>query len=233
MTVKTIDETIRETEKELKGLRNYPDSDLIKIIKEVGFECDLCGKCCTKQFNDHVFLLEKDVDAIRTIDPTLAVPAPYYEFCDQKGNFYVSGYSLRTKEDGSCALLENYRCTIYDRRPTICSLYPYMLHRETDEEGNLDWRQISGLDQHGNYHTEISDETSKTIATDTKAYEEAYLEQQIGFFRKIKEHFKNNGLRHVKSVYDRQIRAFEKGKEINVYVFHNNEFELCHISSKA
>lgn len=225
-----IDEMIRETEKELKALKKYPNDKLIEIIKEVGFECDLCGMCCTRQFNDHVFLLEKDVEAMKQIDASLITPAPYYEFCDQKGNFYVSGYSLRTKEDGSCVLLENNRCTIYEKRPTICRLYPYMLHRETDEEGNLDWRQISGLDQHGCYHGEITDEDAKEIASDIKGYEEAYLEQQIAFFRKVKEHFKKNGSRHVKSVYDRQMRAFEKGKEIVVYVFHNNGLELCRIS---
>jgi len=232
MTFKMIDEMIRETEKELKALKKYPDAKLIEIIKEVGFECDLCGMCCTRQFNDHVFLLEKDVEAMKQIDASLITPAPYYEFCDQKGNFYVSGYSLRTKEDGSCVLLENNRCTIYDKRPTICSLYPYMLHRETDEEGNLDWRQISGLDQHGCYHSEITDEDAKVIASDIKEYEEAYLEQQIAFFKKVKEHFKENGSKHVKSVYDRQMRAFEKGKEIVVYVFHNNVLELCHISKE-
>ncbi|NPE31418.1 YkgJ family cysteine cluster protein [Methanococcoides sp. SA1] len=227
-----IDEMIRETEKELKALKKYPDAKLIEIIKEVGFECDLCGMCCTRQFNDHVFLLEKDVEAMKQIDESLITPAPYYEFCDQKGNFYVSGYSLRTKEDGSCVLLENNRCTIYDKRPTICSLYPYMLHRETDEEGNLDWRQISGLDQHGCYHSEITDEDVKKIASDIKEYEEAYLEQQIAFFKKVKGHFKENGSKHVKSVYDRQMRSFEKGKEIPVYVFHNNELELCRISKE-
>lgn len=116
-----IEEMIRETEKELKALKKYPEAKLIEIIKEVGFECDLCGMCCTRQFNDHVFLLEKDVEAMKQIDASLITPAPYYEFCDQKGNFYVSGYSLKTKEDGSCVLLENNRCTIYDKRPTIAA----------------------------------------------------------------------------------------------------------------
>ncbi|SES62808.1 hypothetical protein SAMN04488587_0157 [Methanococcoides vulcani] len=230
MEVNSIDEQIKDTKKELEAMLAYPDEKLIDIIKEVGFECDLCARCCTKEFNDHVFLLDKDTEFIKSIDLGLIKPAPYYEFCDQNGRFYVSGYALRTKEDGSCVMLEGKRCTMYDRRLTICRLYPYMLHRETDEEGNLDWRQISGLNEHGCYHSEISEDEAEKIAADTKAYEEAYLRQQIRFFRKVRDHFKKNGLRHVKSTYDRKMRAFGRGEEIEVYVYYKDELELSRIS---
>lgn len=230
MDVTSIDEQIEDAKKELEAMLAYPDEKLVSIIREVGFECDMCARCCTKQFNDHVFLLDKDTEFIKSIDPNLITPAPYCEFCDQNGRFYVSGYALRTKEDGSCVMLEDKRCTIYDRRLTICRLYPYMLHRETDEEGNLDWRQISGLNEHGCYHSEISEDEAKGIAADTKAYEEAYLRQQIRFLEKVRDHFRKNGLRHVKSVYDRKMRAFAKGEEIEVYVFYKGELELLRIS---
>lgn len=228
--ITSIDQQIEDTKKELEEMLEYPDEKLIDIIREVGFECDLCGRCCTSEFNDHVFLLDKDTEVMKSIDPDLIEPAPYYEFCDQNGRFYVSGYALRTKEDGSCIMLENKRCTIYDRRFTICRLYPYMLHRETDDEGNLDWRQISGLNEHGCYHAEITENEAKVIAADTKAYEKAYLDQKIRFLRKIKEHFRKNKLRHVKSVYDKKMRAFNKGEDIEVCVFYKNEFELNRIS---
>lgn len=230
MEFNSIDEQIEDTKKELEEMLAYPDEKLIDIIKEVGFECDMCARCCTKEFNDHVFLLDKDTEFIKSIDPNLIKPAPYYEFCDQNGRFYVSGYALRTKEDGSCVMLENKRCNMYDRRLTICRLYPYMLHRETDDEGNLDWRQISGLNEHGCYHSEISDSEAEKIAADTKAYEEAYLRQQIRFLGKVRDHFKKNGLRHVKSIYDRKMRAFGKGEEIEVYVYYKDELELSRVS---
>ena len=221
----SIEDQITFFRGELTGVEKYSDDDLCSIIKEVGFECDFCGRCCTREFNDHVFLLEKDVHVIRDIDPDAIEPAPYPEYCDQNGHFYVSGYALRVKKDGSCIFLNEKRCSIYNKRPSICSLYPYMLNREADEGGNLEWRQISGLDEHGCYHSEISDEECESIKSDIKAYETAYLRQKIAFLNKIKEHFKKNKLRHVQGIYDREMRAYKKGKDIKVFVFFNNDFE--------
>ncbi|TGC10913.1 YkgJ family cysteine cluster protein [Methanolobus halotolerans] len=221
----SIDEQLSLARLELKELQDYPDEDLIATIKEVGFHCDLCARCCTQEFNDHVFLLEEDADIIRQIDPTKMEPAPYYELCDQKGNFYVSGYALKTKEDGSCTFLEGRRCTIYDRRPSICRLYPYMLHLEADEEGNVGWRQISGLNLHGCYHNDIRDEECKTIASDVKAYESSFLEQKIAFLEKARQHFTDKKLRHVQGVYDREMRRFNKGGNITVFVFYGKGFK--------
>lgn len=209
----------------------YPEDELIDIIKEVGFECDLCARCCTKEFNDHVYLLEKDAEVIKNIDPSAIEPAPYYEFCDQNGRFYVSGYALKTDADGSCIFLKDKRCQIYEERLTICRLYPYMLHREADEYGNIEWRQISGLNEHGCYHNDIGDEECTQIARQIKEYEAAYLEQVIGFLEKLDEHFKKNNLKHVQSIYDKQMRRFSKGEEIEVLVYHKNGFER-HLISK-
>lgn len=38
-----------------------------------------------------------------------------------------------------------------------------MLHREADEDGNVELRQIGGLNQHGLYHNDISEETCQEI----------------------------------------------------------------------
>ena len=137
--------------RERNGLFDYPAERLAGIIREVGFRCDCCARCCTRAFNGHVFLLDRDVAVVREIDPGAIEPAPDPEFCDQNGIFYVSGYALRAKDDaeGSCWFLDGGKCRIYDRRFSICRIYPYMLHREADEEGNIDWRQISGLEMHG------------------------------------------------------------------------------------
>jgi len=216
-------ETVSE---ELKGVQEYPMDKLVSIIQEVGFECDLCARCCTREFNDHVFLLTADTKRVKDISPDSLEPAPYYELCDQHGRFYVSGYALKAKEDGSCIFLDNNskRCSIYDKRPTICRLYPYMLHREPDEDGNVDWRQISGLDQHGYYHKDISDDEAAEIAGLIKSYETAYLQQLIGFYKKAQENFSKNKLKHVKGVYDREMRKFNKGGDITVFVLFNGEF---------
>lgn len=229
-----IETRLTEARKELAGVEGFPDPEFVGIIKELGFRCELCARCCTKEFNDHVFLLDADLAVIRQINPDSVTPAPYPEFCDQKGRFYVSGYALKTKPDGSCIFLENKRCKIYDRRPSICRVYPYMLHREADDSGRVGWRQISGLNEHGSYYSGLDDSECEEIARVTRAYEEAYLRQMIGFFEAVKIHFQKNGLKHVQSVYDRRIREFLKGKcELEVFVYYNGEFEKCDLKPHA
>ena len=106
---------------ELQDLKQFPDSEFISIIKELGFKCELCARCCTKEFNDHVFLLDSDLAVIRKIDPDAIIPAPYPEFCDQKGRFYVSGYALKTNSDGSCIFLNTYLKNVM-RKALRCQL---------------------------------------------------------------------------------------------------------------
>lgn len=221
----SVEEQILAARKELKDLLAYSDEQLCRIIKEVGFECDMCAKCCTNEFNDHVFLLDGEVTRIRKLAPDILKPAPYFEFCDNSGTFYVSGYALRTREDGSCIFLDSGRCRIYEERPMICRLYPYMLHREADESGKVDWRQISGLNEHGCYHSEISDEECSRIAALTKEYETAFLKHQIGFLETLGEHFRKHNLKHVQSIYDRMMRNMNKGQKVRVMVFCNGKFE--------
>jgi Fe-S-cluster containining protein len=193
-------------------------------------------------------LLDSDLAVIRKIDPDAITPASYPEFCDQKGRFYVSGYALKTNPDGSCIflnsifeecteegaeipiILENKRCKIYESRPLICRVYPHMLHREADKSGKIDWRMISGLNEHGSYHSELEDSECKAIAQETRAYEEAYLKQMIDFLEAVQAHFKKNGLKHVQRIYDRRMREFLKGdSELEVLVYSGNGFEKCNL----
>ncbi len=211
---------IRTLENEIKDVASFPDERYIEIIHEVGFECDRCGRCCTREFNDHVFLLDEDAESIIKIaGREFLRPAPYYEFCDNLGRFYVMGYALKDKAGGKCIFYTDGRCEHYAHRPAVCRIYPYMLHREEDEEGNIDFRQIGGLGEHGLYNSEIDGETCRETVKEVKKYEKDFLEQKLRFLRRIDEHFQKNNLRHSRHMYDRMMREFEKGKEIEVYVF--------------
>jgi len=212
---------------EQKSLLEYPSEKLAGIIHDIRFRCTSCAKCCTRAFNGHVFLLDKDVGIVRKIDPDAIEPAPDPEFCDQNGTFYVSGYALHAKDDetGSCWFLENGRCRIYDNRFSICRIYPYMLHREPDETGKVDWRQISGLDLHGAYDQEIPETDALVIARETKEFENAFLAQEIAFLEFIEEYFSQNHLRHVQKIYDDRMRAFAKGYPIRIMVFCDGALE--------
>ncbi|RPJ72638.1 MAG: YkgJ family cysteine cluster protein, partial [Alphaproteobacteria bacterium] len=72
-----IEVKLAEVRDELAGLMNFPDPEFVSIIKELGFKCELCARCCTKEFNDHVFLLDADLAIIKKIDPDAITPAPY------------------------------------------------------------------------------------------------------------------------------------------------------------
>jgi len=219
---------------ERNRLFEYTVDCLAGSIKDIGFRCTSCAKCCTRVFNGHVFLLDRDVTAVKAIDPSALEPAPAPEFCDQNGIFYVSGYALRTQDDdaGSCWFLENGMCRIYDRRLTICRIYPYMLHREPDESGDIDWRQFSGLDQHGEYGMVISDNESLDLARETKEYENAFLTQEIQFLEFIQEYFARHRLRHVQKVYDDQLRRYNRGSEITVMVYYDGVLEQHRIQNR-
>jgi len=226
------DDRIEELTEEIKSLADYPDEKYLQIVKEVGFECNLCGKCCTRDFNDHAFLLDTDAESIKNLDETALVPAPYYEFCDQNGVFYVSGYAIRSNKDGTCHFLTDGRCRIYEHRPQICRIYPYMLHREEDEDGIMDWRQISGLNRHGFYHAEIGDAEGRRITKEVKVYEAGFLKQELAFLEAIKEHFEKNGLKRSPMAYDRHMRLFERGGKVTVNVFDNGAFKQVKASKK-
>jgi Fe-S-cluster containining protein len=212
---------------ERNSLYDYPVERLAGIIREIGFTCTSCAKCCTRDFNGHVFLLDRDVASVRSIDPEALEPAPDPEFCDQNGTFYVSGYALKAHDDehGSCWFLREGRCRIYDQRFTICRIYPYMLHREPDEAGIVDWRQFAGIDLHGEYGKELPGEEALTIARETKEYENAFLTQEIKFLECIQEHFTRHKFRHVQKIYDDRMRTFAKGGMIRVMVYYNGGFE--------
>ena len=214
-----------DIEKEIKGIISFPEGQFTKIIREVGFECDRCGKCCTSEFNDHVFLLDEDAQRIIEFSGRECLrPAPYYDFCDNLGRFYVSGYALKNKPGGNCIFYTGGRCEIYNIRPLVCRIYPYMLHREADDDGNVEWRQISGLDQHGFYHGDIDDGTCKEIIKEVKKYESGFLEQKIRFLHAMRDFFGKHALRQSQQMYDSRMRDFGKGKEIEVYVFFKGIF---------
>ena len=224
-SVKGIEKKKGELEEELRLLDGYDIEELCSVIEDVGFSCTLCGRCCTNEFNGHVFLLDEDTEKARNIRPDAIVPAPYFELCDQNGNFYVSGYSLKSKENGDCIFLEGKRCTIYDNRFSICRIYPYMLHREHGDDGELTWRQISGLNEHGEYNTDIPDDECRRAAEETIAYETAFLQKELEFFSDALTLFSESGLKPVRKVYDAGIRAFNAGEPVTVFVHYKGAFE--------
>jgi Fe-S-cluster containining protein len=226
-----LQKRLSELEEERELLEEYSVDEYAEIVRETGFLCTCCGRCCTKAVNDHVFLLDEDVRRIRKAHPDVVVPAPYFEACDQNGRFFVSGYALKTTDGNVCTFLnESGRCRIYADRPLICRVYPYMLHREADASGDLHMCHISGLNTHGEYNAPMTPEEASAVAEETARYEKEYLDQQIAFFRALLALFEKEGLRYIRRTYDLAMQAFCRGEAVPVMVFCEGRFEESVVS---
>jgi hypothetical protein len=192
------------------------------------FRCTACGTCCTREVNSHIFLLDHDVTVVRTIDPSAYEPAPDPEFCDQNGRLYVSGYALRMKDDtpGSCWFLENGKCRIYDRRFSVCRIYPHMLRRSAGTPGHITWRQFAHPNEHGRYDPAIPFDECRVIAREVKEYENAFLTQQISFLETIYEYFTVSNLWHDPERYHESVKRYRQGQPVDIFVYHAGELEL-------
>lgn len=228
-----IEEHIAYFEAELYEVQHYPYQELVNIIQDVGFSCICCGKCCTAAFNGHIYLLSDDIKNARNTYPDLLVPAPGFELADRKGKMYASSYAIQMRPDGTCPFFQDGKCSDYQHRPFICKIYPYMLHREQDKEGKYDFRQISGLNQHGAYHTTISNQEAGEIADMIYSYEQAYLKHMIQFYQFMRNYFTEHTLRHSRQAYDKVMRTFYQGDEIDVSVFASESLISHHISLQS
>jgi len=205
----------------------YPLNRLAIEIWSTKFQCSLCGACCTRAVNRHIFLLDHDVDHIKKIDPNAYVPAPEPEFCDQNGMLYVSGYALRMKDDPceSCWFLENNRCSIYDNRVSGCRIYPHMLRRSPDATGKVVWQRFAHRDEHGKTEPFRSLEECLALAQEIKEYENAYLLQQISFLETIHEYFTVHHLQHDPVMHKERMKQIQREEPVDIKVFHEGELE--------
>lgn len=201
----------------------YPQEELADAIRSAGFRCTGCGTCCTQAVNSHIFLLDRDVDAVAALDSGAYVPAPDPEFCDQNGILYVSGYALRMKDDGSCWFLDGRRCRIYDRRFSGCRIYPHMLRRGAGNGGTVAWRRFAHPGEHGRRDPGLTREECLDIAREVFEYENAFLTQQITFLEAVHEYFTVHGLRHDSAAYARSMEKFHSGKPVTVMTYHAGE----------
>jgi len=204
----------------------FPPEALAEEIKKTGFSCTLCGACCTRAVNRHVFLLDHDVEAVRTIDPGAYRPAPDPEFCDKNGTLYDSGYALVMDGDsGACRFLDNNRCRIYGSRFSVCRIYPHMLRRVAGENDDYGWCTFARKNCHGTYGTDLPDETCMALAREVLEYEHGFLSQQIAFLEVVNEYFTVHDLCHDPAKHSECVQRMRDGLPVPVKVFHAGELE--------
>jgi len=223
----TIPHRIIALMQERNRLFEYPVETIEAAIRNYGFRCTYCAACCTRRINSHVFLLEKDVETARKIDPSCIEPAPGPEFCDQDGMFYVSGYALKKKpaDGNSCWFLDGNLCRIYDRRFSVCRIYPHMLRPVTDRQGRMTWQQFAREGKHGEYRKPVSPDECRALAREILEYENAFLNQQIAFLEAVHEYFCIHNLYHDQEMYARQLHKALQGDPVEVMVYHDGSLE--------
>ncbi len=220
---------------EQNRLFGFPMERLAGIIREQGFRCRCCGNCCTRSVNGHVFLLDHDLSLIRRIDPHAVEPAPGPEFRDDSGTYYVSGFALRSKGDspGSCWFLENSRCRIYEQRPSACRIYPFMLRRKPNTEGNVDWRFIADGGGHGEYNNELSWEACLELARDIMMHEHAVLTQEISFLEVMENYFSKHGIQPDTTPCNDPGSHFSDVRPVPVMAYYAGTLEKYHVMRPA
>jgi hypothetical protein len=118
----------------LAWARHIEPAALVDSIREIGFECTRCGRCCTGTETDpHTATVFPDeIRAIRErTDQSwdgIARPMPFGVREDRGETFE---WALQTDADGTCTFLQadasHTRCSVYDSRPLLCRTYPFSL----------------------------------------------------------------------------------------------------------
>ena len=122
---------IKELRQWLERTKATSSSDLAARIKEMGFKCLCCGRCCTGEDNSVVvfpFEIRRIMQFtgetwLQTVEP------PAEGEWDLHGNFHTLEWRIK-KEGASCKFYSGNGCRIYEVRPMICRTYPFYLDND-------------------------------------------------------------------------------------------------------
>jgi Fe-S-cluster containining protein len=86
------------------------------------FECTQCGRCCSGGGEYHVFLTQRESEAIRG---ELGVGAAWFRRRYLR-RLDTGELTVALRDDGRCGFLDaGGRCRVYGARPTQCRTYPF------------------------------------------------------------------------------------------------------------
>ncbi|MBE0428120.1 MAG: YkgJ family cysteine cluster protein [Nitrospirae bacterium] len=166
-----IKRRIAHLKKTLEKALEIDETRLACEIKETGFKCIQCGKCCRQHYGDNtvaVFPFEVwricKQTGLKWKDVVIPTPS---EDMDSEGNIHTFEWVLR--KNGDCIFLEGGICSVYKNRPYICKTYPFYLYEgrlmvcECDGHGksmdDLESREMASLLKE-RYITEIKESIS-------------------------------------------------------------------------
>jgi Fe-S-cluster containining protein len=95
---------------------------LLKALFSLSIKCQTCAKCCDGSFFKDVPLLGDDIKAIAEKTGWSLSQIKKVCHCNKNGD------KLFLSIAQPCPFLVSGRCSIYDVRPTICRLFPVIIH---------------------------------------------------------------------------------------------------------
>jgi len=134
---------------ELEYARSLDVGKLSSRIVKIGFGCNNCGACCTRQdevdedgwADNAVVVYPFEIRRIMEVTGLSwheVVKPPASGEVDDKGRVHTFEWHLRQKyidghgvakgqEVHACRFLKHERCTIYEYRPFLCRTYPFYM----------------------------------------------------------------------------------------------------------
>ena len=236
MIIRFKEMLINQLEEEIDAAKQIDKEELAEQIRDIGFNCLMCGKCCRREFGDNrVAVIPEEIIRIKDgkslnldeIAEPLNIEADSPEeecqlqadsgMIDEDGNIHTFGWMLHRKKDRDCSFIpegiKDNLCEIYELRPLLCSTYPFYM-----EDLKLQMSECEGLGR------EINKEESRKIA-------EMLLKRYHGELQDTMLTYQNyNGF-----------KTGEKGKEITMsglkrgylnYIVHNSE-GTCKVTKKT
>lgn len=87
--------------------------------KGIRFTCQGCGRCCSQQGENFVYLTRQDIARAAAL---LGVEDEEFiaTYCEKDDGVWVIRFT-----DGPCVFLEENRCAIYEARPVQCETWPF------------------------------------------------------------------------------------------------------------
>ncbi|WOF16572.1 YkgJ family cysteine cluster protein [Methanoplanus sp. FWC-SCC4] len=100
-------------------------------IKKTGFQCRMCGECCSNVSEDSNLVLLSAPEIREIIEATQLswndIAEPYPETFSENDSTFTFAWCLRRNEKNCIFLGPGNRCKIYKHRPLICRTYPFMI----------------------------------------------------------------------------------------------------------
>jgi len=110
--------------------------------KGLRFRCTACGRCCTGE-PGHVWVTPEEIKRIAKARG-LSKHVFQQRFVRRVGK----RFSLKERENGDCAMLQDGKCSVYAAKPLRCSTFPFWEPVLTDAREWADTKErCEGIDQ--------------------------------------------------------------------------------------